>query len=329
MALVESDSGDDNEFTMLVRRPTAATRADLAGNWRVLDFGMADDLTENYYNVVNMGGGQSTTLSDSPGTDEIITDVFFRGGFETLTVPVSLAAGGAFSGAFSGTFSTTANGTVSLAVAGEGTEVFTVNASGNVMVRTLPDPSFDEQRFTALVKLPDSLSLSELAGAWRFVRLWVPNRLVEVKADGRLTDVSFPTPYEVERGVVGIGTDGSLAAAFSGSIAVSSPGVVTVTADGAHTFYVNDTKDVMLHVSEDSDGQEIIALLRVPLEPTKLALDSEDGKLNLLWAGRSDVKLQKSSTLTSWSDAGSTGQSAFESSSTTAEFYRLIQLDPE
>jgi hypothetical protein len=108
---------------------------------------------------------------------------------------------------------------------------------------------------------------------------------------------------------------------------VNSPGEVTITVDSQPlTFYVNDTKDVMLHVSATGDEQQIIAVLRVPLDPAKIALDTDDGKLNLLWVGQSDVKLQKSTTLTGWTDVtSSTGQSAFESSTTTAEFYRLVR----
>ena len=270
-------------------------------------------------------------------------DVFFRGGFEILSVGVTMTSGGTFSGAFSGASSTTANGTVSL-VTGEGTEFFQMNNSKNVMIRSKAEPSFDDQRFTALIKKPSTLSVSELAGPWRFSRLTIPKRLVETVYNSttmtsrqidsgdnagngeELVDMFFPGLFEVEQGVAGIGSDGRLTAGLNGSAVVNSPGVVTITVDGDPlTFYVNDTKDVMLHVSETMDEQQIIAVLRVPLDPMEIALDTDDGKLNLLWVGRSDVKLQKSSTLTGWSDVSdSTGQSAFESSTTTAEFYRLV-----
>lgn len=342
MALAESNAGDENEFTMLVRRPTAAVTADLAGTWRVFDFGMPDDLTETYFNHQTQQARQGGS-DDNAGPNEELVDVFFIGGFETLDVGVTMTSGGSFSGAFSGTASTTANGTVTLNP-GDGTEVFQMNASKNLMIRSLAQPVDNDQRFTALMKLPASLSLAELAGPWRFARLAIPNRLVETVYNGSTTrdidsnenamngeemvDVHFPGVFEAEQGVVGIGADGSLAAGFSGSVAVgATPGQVTITVDGeALTFYVNDTKDVMLHVSETGDEQQIIAVLRVPLDPMKIALDTDDGKLNLLWVGQSDVKLQKTSTLTGWSDVtSSTGQSAFESSTTTAEFYRLVR----
>lgn len=341
MALAESNAGDENEFTMLVRRPTTAATADLAGSWRVFDFGMPDDLTENYHNFVTQQGRQGGS-DDHAGDNEKLVDVFFKGGFETLDVGVTMTSGGSFSGAFSGTASTTATGTVSLNP-GDGVELFQLNASKNLMIRSLAEPSSFDQRFTALIKLPSSLTLSELAGPWRFARLSIPNRLVETVYNGsttrdidsgdnampgeQLVDVHFPGSFEAEQGVVGIGADGSLAAGFSGSVAVNSPGEVTITVDSQPlTFYVNDTKDVMLHVSATGDEQQIIAVLRVPLDPAKIALDTDDGKLNLLWVGQSDVKLQKSTTLTGWTDVtSSTGQSAFESSTTTAEFYRLVR----
>ena|GEM_PF-5136270 len=343
MVVSESTPGDENEFTMLVRRPTDAVTADLTGNWQVLDFGMPDDLTETFFNHSTQQVRQPQSSSEGPNQNEALVDVFFRGGFEILSVGINMTAGGTFSGAFSGTSSTTANGTVSL-VTGEGTEVFQMNDSRNLMIRSKAEPSFDDQRFTALIKKPSTLSVSELAGPWRFSRLTIPKRLVETVYNSttmtsrqidsgdnagngeELVDMFFPGLFEVEQGVAGIGSDGRLTAGLNGSVVVSSPGVVTITVDGDPlTFYVNDTKDVMLHVSETMDEQQIIAVLRVPLDPMEIALDTDDGKLNLLWVGRSDVKLQKSSTLTGWSDVSdSTGQSAFESSTTTAEFYRLV-----
>lgn len=144
-----------------------------------------------------------------------------------------------------------------------------------------------------------------------------------------LVDMFFPGDFGVGVGGVGIGTDGSLAASFSGSVAVNTGGAITLTVDGeTFEFFVNETRDTMFHVHSSGDTQEIVALVRVPLEPMKIVLEVNGGVPSLLWLGQGNVRLQRTSTLNSWSDVlSSTGQSGFNSSTTTAEFYRLIQLD--
>ena len=83
----------------------------------------------------------------------------------------------------------------------------------------------------------------------------------------------------------------------------------------------------MFHVHSSGDTQEIVALVRAPLEPMKIALEFEGGVPSLLWMGQGNVRLQRTSTLNGWSDVmSSTGQSGFNSSTTTAEFYRLVEL---
>jgi hypothetical protein len=249
---------------------------------------------------------------------------------------------------FTGSGSTTADGTVTLDF-GEGPEVFYLNASKNLMARVIRET--EEQRFTVIVKAPASVSASELAGPWRFASMQTPNRLVESylgSATGmsrqsmdssdfagrtglpeELADTFFMSEFEVDRGVVGIGTDGNLTARFSGSVAAGAAGSVTVTVGGETLpFFINETKDVMVHVTSTGDAQEIIALVRVPLEPMKIAVDATGGKLNLLWMGQGNVRLQRSTTLNGWANimGNGAGQSAFESSTTTAEFYRLVEI---
>ena len=144
----------------------------------------------------------------------------------------------------------------------------------------------------------------------------------------QLVDVFFPGDFAVGRGGVGIGTDGSLAASFSGNAAVNTGGSITLTVEGEDfEFFVNETRDAMFHVHSTGDSQEIVALVRVPLEPMKIALEVKQGVPSLLWEGQGNVRLQRTTTLDSWTDVmSSTGQSGFKSSTTTAEFYRLVEV---
>jgi hypothetical protein len=113
-----------------------------------------------------------------------------------------------------------------------------------------------------------------------------------------------------------------------GSVAVNTGGSITLTSDGENfEFFVNEARDTMFHVHSTGDSHEMVALVRVPLEPMKIALEVVNGTPSLLWLGQGNVRLQRTSTLNGWSDVtSSTGQSAFESSTTTAEFYRLVEI---
>ena len=352
MTAVRDD--DIQEFIVAVKRPADAVTADFEGVWNFVDLGSPTDLTKSYYNSMTQMNRQAPSDS-SGGASEQFVDAFFVGGFESESGGVTVASDGSFTGFAPGTMMTTANGTASLDF-GEGPETLYLNASKNLMIRVKREAGdINDQRITVIVKAPPSLTIADLAGPWRFSKMETPNRLVEVYFNhstgqnrnsvdsgdyaGRtgqpesLVDMFFPGDFSVGGGGVGIGTDGSLTASISGSVAVNSgdsEGSITLTVDGeTFEFFVNETRDTMFHVGSTGDTQEIVALVRVPLEPMKIALDVKDGAPSLLWLGQADVKLQRTSTLTDWSDVTSSmGQSAFKTSSATAEFYRLIQLDP-
>jgi hypothetical protein len=341
---------DIQEFIVAVKRPADAVTADFEGVWNFVDLGSPTDLTKSYYNSMTQMNRQAPSDSFA-GANEQFVDTFFRGAFYAESGSATVASDGSFTGFASGTMTTTANGTAALVI-GEGPETFYLNASKNLMIRVKrEDGDINEQRITVIVKAPPSLSIADLAGPWRFSNMETPNRLVEVYFNhttgqtrnsidssdfaGRtgqtesLVGMFFPGDFGVGGGGVGIGTDGSLAASFSGgSVAVNTGGSITLTSDGENfEFFVNEARDTMFHVHSTGDSHEMVALVRVPLEPMKIALEVVNGTPSLLWLGQGNVRLQRTSTLNGWSDVtSSTGQSAFESSTTTAEFYRLVEI---
>ncbi len=342
-----SEDPHDQEFVVAIKKPTDATTAGLAGNWRVLEFVMPDDITEVYYNSQTMQTRNTTSSSDFGMEGEQLVDLFFKGEFETVSAPVTIAGNGTFSGAFGGTISTTIDGTVTIN-AGEGNETFFLNHSKDLIIRTLKE--LDDVRITIIVKLPSATTLADVAGPWRLTSMSTATRLREAYYNGmtqmtrttddsgefamtgeQLVDTFFSADFEIGGGVLSIKEDGTMGGiAAGGTVAITGPGTGTVTlGPDVYTFYANPTHDVMWSVSSNSEEQEIFALVRIPVEPMKLVLDPEDTNPTLFWEGQSGVKLQKSTDLgAGWSDvSNSTGDSSYTGSRVTAEFFRLV-TDP-
>ena len=229
---------------------------------------------------------------------------------------------------------------------GEGIETFQANASMDFMVRALGET--EDQRLTTIIKSPTSTTLADLAGAWRLTGFLTPDRLVEnfwngmtqqsrtsdqgvdfAQTDEQLVDVYFPEIAETPYGIIGISETGAVSGLATGTASVASPSRVDLNLtgdDGMLSFYPTANHNVMVGLTVDGGEQELILLLRVPVEPMKMVLDTEGEGIGLIWQGRSDVKLQKASTLGSWSDViASQVQSAYRSEA-MVEFYRLIQV---
>lgn len=334
--------GDIYEMAVAVKKPTAATTAALAGDWIFIDYQTPRDLTETYLNTVTQQTRMGSS-SDFAGANEILVDVFFRGGYGVEMGAVSIAANGTITGAVSGSAAAVANCTVTINF-GEGPESFQLNEGANFMVRTLEET--DEQRLTVIVKSPTSTTLADLAGPWRLSSLLIPNRLRETyyntvtqqerqsvdstdfaKENEKLVDVYFEGEIEALYGVIGISPTGVVTGLDTGTVTINSPSTVTVNMDGDDLiFYPTANHDLMVSFISEDGEQEIMFMTRVPVEPMKLALDFDGEGPGLLWQGTGDVRLQSSTTLSGWTDVnGSNGQSAHQSAGGTAEFFRLVQ----
>lgn len=241
----------------------AQSLTNLAGVWNGINFNMP------------------TQLTGTTGSNGAIIDVPQISAFGANTIQVTMQTNGTFSGSGSGTISIDGQGKATVYPSGSAPVSLRINSSQDTFIGASMDNSdVLKNDLSTLVRAPQSLNGSDLAGNWSLVMFDAPQQLIELTAtNGALTDllgmgsnsVFGSTFVRIGSGSMTINSGGTLSGTtgdgpFSGSYTVGNNGEIDITISAGDAFtmpaFVNNSKDVMFALHQDSaNNQNEVALI--------------------------------------------------------------------
>lgn len=317
------------EQSILLKKPTTLTTAELQGAWFIVDMINPNDLTKTY------GGGN-------------LTDVRYEADSSMVSGDINIDAAGNFTGLFSGTITATGPGDAD--VNAGGIIPFKSNAAKNIAIATPGDA--DESEYIILVKKPTTLTTAELSGTWRVSALRIPTTLTKSLYDNvafTTRDVDsdvFPNGNEFVTGTLHeekfdlvrlqlqVAADGTLP---NGSF-VANPAAKTVTFNyDGDTVLAHPNADLTFMVGTviEPDSHELIVFIKTAdtapttfEETTDLQTITSGSELLLNWNSTSGTVLQESSLLSGWTTVEEATGDTYTADTTTVgtRFFRVAEL---
>ncbi len=158
-----STPGDDDEqeFNLLIRKPSSLATSDLAGTWRVSILRLPTTLTESFYNIDTTAGRQADSAGTA-GPNEVLVDIFHADFFELERLEVELDSSGSFTGTRSGTFTANPDRSVTLSSGGD-LVTFFPNADKTLMAGAVDHP--DSHELVICIKTADTIGRTAAAAA--------------------------------------------------------------------------------------------------------------------------------------------------------------------
>jgi hypothetical protein len=316
------------DIELLLKAPTALTRAELAGTWKMVAFGAPAELV----------------LQKDPLYNLYVTNVVGTTDFHVSTGTLTAAADGTLvlnnnGNVIPGTFQVVGAGgvdaTMNIPMMGSFTLHFFINQGKNVMAAINPmDPASKE--VIILVKQPASASTADFKGLWRAGSFVTPARLtVDSNFRGLVLNIRESNGFRFSLGDFAVGHTGSFTSPSElsvGRVNLTPPGTIQCAATNASgevnydTFWANSGKDFLITVNASGDQRVTIAV-RAPAENvrresmTMVLLNS-----TVSWASDTSRQLEFSTNLTQWAAlTNTTGQSSYSISPAVAPsgFFRV------
>lgn len=318
--ILKQSSADANvqDLVIALKKPDSLTTAELEGSWNVTSFAAPEDI------VVDIAMAP-ITVQDFVVDINRVVNTSFAGDFGIFEGTIVLDALGAMTGDVTGTATANESGTVSVDL-GDLVLSFAINASKNTMIATTTRNN--EVEYIVLVKSPDSVITSELAGSWRFTALEVAtayretyikedpfqSRQVDISqspfVDEQWVDISHTGSFQLSRLSLQVGESGAFSGSGGGSLTSNGSHGVTLLIDvDTLPLYCNADKTLLTGVIDDGDAQTLIVGVRVSALPAPTIDKEVDLNLEpagagepfvISWNGASNLSLQTYNSEGTW-----------------------------
>ena len=150
MAATPGD-GDEQEYILLVKKPSSLTTSELAGTWRVSSFQIPTTLVETYLNP-DSGQSRQADNSDFAQSGEFLVDLFHPAGFEVNRQHVVIDASGTITGTETGALSARPDRSVQISLGdGDGLTLHP-NADKTVLIGASPDVEGESKEIIVAIK---------------------------------------------------------------------------------------------------------------------------------------------------------------------------------
>ncbi|MFA6542930.1 MAG: hypothetical protein WCS99_00790 [Limisphaerales bacterium] len=227
----------------------------------------------------------ATVNSAVSGTNYVtLQDIQEKTNFMARAVPMTIDSGGNFSGPANGVLAVVGPGLLQATPSGQTPALFNVNAAEDVAVAVLRPPDSNQQELMLMLKVPSTLTASDLTGTWKMVSLGTPlalqPRLMTNYFDPQhpvegVSDIDGRYQFDTGNGTLTVAADGSFTLVFgtdtmNGTATPGAGGLVQVTIPMPPnptmnlSFYVNQGKNVMTAVHAETNYQELLVAVKLP-----------------------------------------------------------------